>query len=235
MKNLCKYNKEISFICAKNISIFSDLSDYEIKKIIKLLNKKEYIKGDVLCIEGKVCESLFFIISGQIKISKMTTDGKEQIIYVLNQGDFFGETNLFNNIISDFTATVIKNSKIFILSKENLENIIRKDVSIAIKILRSLTKKLSETENLVKLLATKDIDSRIANMLVQLINKYGEKIDNKIIIELPLGREDMANYCGVTRETISRKLSKFEYNNIIEIEGNKKIIIKDINRLKDIQ
>ncbi len=85
---------------------------------------------------------------------------------MLNQGDFFGETNLFNNIISDFTATVIKNSKIFILSKENLENIIRKDVSIDIKILRSLTKKSSERENLVKLLATKDIDSRIANMLV---------------------------------------------------------------------
>lgn len=235
MKVLCKCNKEVDPIYARNISIFSELSDSELKNIVQLLNKKEYIKGEVLCIEGEVCENLFLIREGQIKLSKMTTDGKEQIIHILNKGEFFGETNLFDNIISGFTAMAIKNSKIFSLSKENLENILKKNAFIAIKILKVLARRLSETEDLATVLATKDVEARIASMLLEFTNKYGEIIDNNIIIKLPLNREDMANYCGVTRETISRKLSKFESDNILELQGNKKILIKDIDKLKGIQ
>ena len=70
-------------ICARNISIFSSLSDLELANIIKLVIKREYIKGEVLCREGEVSDNLFLIRDGKIKISKVTKSGKEQILHIL--------------------------------------------------------------------------------------------------------------------------------------------------------
>ena len=93
--------------------------------------------------------------------------------------------------------------------------------------------RLSALENLAQNLATNDIDARIAFLLKNLCDKYGEISNNDIIINLPLTREDMANYVGVTRETISRKLKKFEEENIIKIIGTKKIIIMNKKGLEE--
>lgn len=221
-------------ICARNISIFSALSDSELINIIKLAIKREYIKGEVLCSEGEVSDNLFLIRDGKIKISKMTKSGKEQILHILTKGDFFGEANLFDNKESTFTATAISNAKLCTLSKANLQLILEKNPEISMKILRELSHKLVETEELAKFLATKDVEARIASMLLEFSNKFGKLVNGNINIDLPLNREDMANYCGVTRETISRKLSKFENENIISLIGNKIIVIKDMNLIKSL-
>lgn len=221
-------------ICARNISIFSSLSDLELANIIKLVIKREYIKGEVLCREGEVSDNLFLIRDGKIKISKVTKSGKEQILHILTKGDFFGEANLFDDKESNFTATAISNAKVGTLSKSNLEQILKMNPQISMKILKELSHKLAETEELAKFLATKDVDARIASMLLEFSNKFGKLVDGKMHIDLPLNREDMANYCGITRETISRKLSKFENENIIELKGNKVVIIKDMDLIKDL-
>ena len=83
-------------------------------------------------------------------------------------------------------------------------------------------------EQLIQNLATNDIDSRVAYLLSELCENYGVKEkNNTILIELPISREDMANYIGVSRETISRKLKKFEEEGIIILRGTKKIIVID--------
>lgn len=221
-------------ICARHISIFSALSDSELQNIIKMVIRREYIKGEVLCREGETSDNLFLIRDGKIKLSKMTRDGKEQILHILTKGDFFGETNLFDDIASSFTATAINNAKICTLSRANLEGILKQNPEISMKILKELSHRLAETEDLAKVLATKDVEARIASMLLEFSEKYGKLVDDNIHIELPINREDMANYCGVTRETISRKLSKFESEDIINLKGNKIIIVKDIDILKDL-
>ena len=221
-------------ICARNLSIFSSLDDLELMNVIKLVIKREYIKGEVLCREGEVSDNLFLIRDGKIKISKITKSGKEQILHILTKGDFFGEANLFDNKESTFTAIAISNAKVCTLSKPNLEQILEKNPQISMKILKELSHKLTETEELAKFLATKDVDARIASMLLEFANKFGKSVDENIYIDLPLNREDMANYCGITRETISRKLSKFENENIIELRGNKVIIVKNMDLIKEL-
>ena len=82
-------------------------------------------------------------------------------------------------------------------------------------------------------LATNDIDARIAFLLKELSDKYGKNNEGNLVINLHLTREDMANYVGITRETISRKLKKFEEEGIIKIVGTKKIIIIDNEKLEE--
>ncbi len=104
--------------CAKNISIFSTLSNEELLKIVNMTEHKSFRENDVLCREGEKSDKLFLIRDGRVKICKITKEGKEQIVYVLSKGDFFGENNIFtSNNISNFSAYAITDAKICILKR----------------------------------------------------------------------------------------------------------------------
>ena len=220
-------------LCASKVPIFENLNNEELLKIVNTINHKEYAKGDVVFTEGNVANTLFFINEGKIKLYKYTKDGKEQILHVLSEGDFFGELELIKPSKYGFNSKAIIDSKICTLTKDEMKEIMMKNPEIGIKVLETVGERLSKVESLVQNLATNDVDSRMAYLLTDLMEKYGENIEKNISIELPLSREEMANFIGVTRETISRKLKKFEDEKLIKILGTKIIIVLDEEGLKN--
>ena len=104
---------------------------------------------------------------------------------------------------------------------------------IGIKLLESVGNRLASAESLVQNLATNDVDSRVAYLIHELSEKYGMMKQGKLTIKLPISREEMANYIGVTRETISRKLKKFEDEELIQLVGTKTIIIRDLEGIEE--
>jgi CRP/FNR family transcriptional regulator len=220
-------------LCASKVPIFENLNREELLEIVKTINHKEYAKNDMIFSEGDTANTLFFINEGKIKIYKNTKDGKEQILYVLSEGDFFGELHLIKPSKYGFNAKAIVDAKICTLTKDEMKEIMMKNPDISIKLLESIGERLSKVENLAQNLATNDVDSRMAYLLMDLMEKYGDASEEKVSIKLPLSREDMANYIGVTRETISRKLKKFEDEELIKIVGTKNIIILDEEGIKD--
>ena len=220
-------------LCAKKVPIFSFLSDEELKKIVEMTGHSSYKKGDKLCHEGAKSNTLYIINEGSVKISKLTKDGKEQILHILTSGDFFGELSIFsNNDIYNFDVYAISNTKICTLTKQNMDIILMNNPDISLKLLQVITKRLSDTENLAQNLATNDAEIRIAYMILEFADKYGVSTSEGLQVKIPISKEEMASYVGVTRETISRKLSVFEQLGIISHEGNKVIIIKNIDMLK---
>jgi CRP/FNR family transcriptional regulator, anaerobic regulatory protein len=220
-------------LCAKKVPIFSFLSDGELSKIVDMTGHKSYKKGDVLCTEGEKSDTLFIINEGGVKLSKLTKDGKEQIVHIYTSGDFFGELSLFStNETYNFDVFAITDLKICTLTKQHMDEILITNPAIALKLLEVITKRLTQTENLAQNLATKDAEIRIAYILLEFAEKYGVAVSQGIQVNLPINREEMANYAGVTRETISRKLTIFEELGIIAFKGTKIIIIKQLNILK---
>lgn len=220
-------------LCASKVPIFENLNNEELLEVVKTINHKEYSKGDVIFTEGNVANTLYFVNEGNIKLYKYTKDGKEQILHVLTEGEFFGELNLIKPSKYGFNSKAIVNSKICTLTKDEMKDIIMRKPEIGIKVLETMGERVAKVENLVQNLATNDVDSRLAYLLIDLMEKYGKLIEKNISIKLPLSREDMASFIGVTRETISRKLKKFEDEKLIKIIGTKNLIILDEEGLKD--
>ena len=219
--------------CLRKVSLFNSLSDEELLDIKQNIDSKEYSKGDLIFREGSNGKTLYFINEGKIKLYKYTKYGKEQILHILSDGDFFGELDLLKDSNYKFNSMALSDCKICSLSKDELKEIIMKRPEIGIKILEILAERLSNTESLVQNIASNDGDSRIAYLLIELAEKYGETIGEHISIDLPILRDDMANYTGVTRETISRKLRKFQDDKLIKVIGTKKIVILNKNALKE--
>jgi CRP/FNR family transcriptional regulator len=215
-------------LCAKKVPIFAYLSENELIKIVNMTGNRKIHKGDVILREGETSSILYIINEGKIKLSKITKAGKEQIVHILSHGDFFGEMNLFiANSSNNYNAVAITDANLCTLSKIDLEKLLLEFPNISLKILQEISKRLQDTENLAQTLATNDVEIRIAYMIGEFMDKYGVNTKKGIKIECPLSREEMANYTGVSRETISRKLKKFENLGIIELIGNKIILIKD--------
>ena len=221
-------NCKIEGPCPTKVPIFWSLSEDEILKIAKMTKHIQYKKGQVLLHEGEQSDTLFIVNSGKVKVSKYTVDGKEQILYILTSGEFFGELHLFNqDEENNFSVSAIEDTKICQLTKNDVDLIMEENSAIALKLLKALTKRLAHTENLAQNLATKDPEVRIAHMLLEFSRKFGTKKNNGILIDLPITREEVASYVGVTRETISRKFSKFEDLGLISIPSNKQLLVKN--------
>lgn len=219
--------------CAKKAPIFSVLDNEQLSDVMSMILRRKYKKGQVIFFEGDVSDKFYIINSGKIKIFKYTKEGKEQILYILSEGDFIGYRSLLKKGKIDFNAEALEDVSVCILTKDDFDNIVKKTPDISLKILESLHDRLVSLENLVQTLSTKDIEVRIASILRGFARDFGTEEPEGIVINLPLSREEMANYIGVTRETMSRKLTAMEEEGVIDLIGNKKIIIKSITALEE--
>lgn len=231
MKACCERCK--TQLCASKVSIFANLNHEELVEIVKMTGHRDYHKGETIFLEDADAKTLYLVNEGKIKIYKYTKDGKEQILHILSEGDFFGELNLFKTGKYSFNAEAITPTKLCTLTKDKMRELIIAKPEIGLKILEVIGERLAKVETLVQNLATNDVEARIAYLLLDLKDRYGRKGSQGIEIKLPLTREEMSNFTGVARETMSRKLKKFEDEGIIKLVGIKKILIIDEGRLEE--
>ena len=219
--------------CVSTVYIFSTLKEEDFRKISEVIVTRKYKKGQILFFEGDVEDKLYIVNKGKIKVYRYNKEGREQILYILSDGEFIGDMSLLKKGKFQFNAEALEDTYICTIAKDDFDRIITENPEITLKVLEVLHDRLMDLENLIQNLSTKDVEVRIASMLKSFAKDYGVKDEQGIIIDLPLNREEMANYIGVTRETISRKLTALQDEDIIELVGNKKLIIKDLDYFED--
>ncbi|HHX63090.1 MAG TPA: Crp/Fnr family transcriptional regulator [Epulopiscium sp.] len=223
--------------CAKKVSLFASLSDEELMQITGLVAQVQFSKGDLIFSEGQSFDKLYILNSGSMKVFKYNKDGKEQILYILNEGEFLGDLSLLKKGVLPFSAIALEDITLCTIHKNDFDHIIKTNPNISLKVLEYAHDRIFELENLIQTVTTKDIETRLASLLLNLSKTFGEpdaENSDQVYIHLTMSREDMANFIGVTRETISRKLSYFQSQDIIEVIGNRAILIKSLAILKDL-
>lgn len=220
--------------CASKTSLFGILEEPELKEITDKINHRTYKKGEIIFLEGEESDKLYVINHGKVKVFRYTKEGKEQILYIVSTGEFLGDLSLLKKSEFRFNAEALEDVNICELTKDDFDNVVERNPEISLKILEVLYEKIRKLENLVQSLSTKDIETRISGLLLGLIKDFGEPEGNIVRLELPLSREDMANYIGVTRETISRRLNSMQDEGILTLLGNKTIILNDIEYLEEL-
>ncbi|MBF4693514.1 Crp/Fnr family transcriptional regulator [Fusibacter ferrireducens] len=219
-------------LCINNIPLLSSLTDEEARLISQGVSSDAYKKGDVIFAQGQKANKLYIICSGKMKIFKNSLEGKEQILYILSAGDFIGAFNLLKEDEFDFNAVAIEDTQISTLEKVEFDKIVITNPQITLKIFEKAYERIIKAEALVERLSSKSPDAKIAGLLIDLVEDFGHKTENGILLELSISREEMGSYAGITRETMSRKLQLFQELGLIQLEGVKKILIYDVNKLK---
>lgn len=215
-------------ICAGKVPIFQGLNRDELRKIVTLTGQREFAKGETLVNEGTSSDTLYIINEGRVKLSKVNAQGKEQILRLLGDGDFFGELNVFGEGREvNYGAVAVIATKLCSLSGDRMKQVMAANPGIALKLVGALSRRVADTENLAQHLSSGDADSRTAFVLLELADDHGVPTDEGIRIDLPLNREELSAYAGLTRETLSRRLGAFEKAGLIRVPGPKRVLVLD--------
>lgn len=224
----CSCNsKERGKTCIEIVPIFSSLNYDEMLEVAGITNSRQYKKGEMIYMAGDRGESLFVIHKGKVKITRFSESGKEQVIRVLEPGEFMGELSLFvhENLIDN--AETLEDTTVCVINGEKLKDLMGKYPSIALKVLEELSSRLGKAENLIEHLGIHDVETRIAETLLDLANENGE-------ILLKISKGDLASHIGMSQETLSRKLSYFQDMGWIKLIGHRKILILDKESLENV-
>jgi CRP/FNR family transcriptional regulator, anaerobic regulatory protein len=204
--------------CIKKVPIFSNLTMEEMVEISMTTTQREYKKGESIYLEGEPSENLFVIHKGKVKISKLSEEGKEQIIRILHEGDFMGELSLFTQSPFMNNAEALETTSVCIVNGKELSRLIEKNPSISLKIMKELSSRLENTERLIESIGLGNVEQRVAEILLKMSDDTG-------VVNLSISKRDLAAHIGMSQETLSRKLSSFQEEGWIRQEGQRKIII----------
>ncbi|MBU5467231.1 Crp/Fnr family transcriptional regulator [Virgibacillus sp. MSJ-26] len=228
-ESCCHHNaKSKHQMCISKVPIFNHLEEEEMREILKKSSQKVFQKGEIIYHEGDPLEYLYIVHVGRVKIYKLFESGKEQLLRILEPGEFLGELALFTDKVMDSYAEAIVKSEICAIHKSDIQELMKTHPTIPLKILSEFSERLDETEYLVGQLSARDVETRTASYLVKLAEDK-----NTLSVVLPMSKKDLASYLGTTQETISRRLSYFQTKGWIEQVGHRKINILDLNALKN--
>lgn len=216
----------------RKVNLFSDLDDNLLDLVMKVIEVKSFEKNQIIFYEGDPGSALYFIKSGQVKISRILENGREIILHILGSGDIFAEVTLFQkNAIYPATAEVIEDAVIGMIRNKNLEKLVLENPQMALELIRAFTDKIMTIQERVRHLGANDAVERTIQVLLALSQGHGSKTQKGIELCVNITRQDLAALVGTTRETISRILSKLNQANVIDISG-KSIIITDFEGLR---
>lgn len=217
----------------RNVPIFSDIDENELIQIARVGVRKKYKKGNVILLEEEIGAALFVIISGKVKIIRSDEDGREVILSILGENDFFGEMALLDGLARSASVVAITKSELFMIHRRDFLKLLNDYPSVAIALLKELTMRLRKADTQIKSLSLKDATGRVANVILQLADDIGKIRKGRVEIDqLPL-QQDLANMAGTSRETISRVVHMFIRKGHLELQGDK-LIINDYEKFKSL-
>ncbi|SFE88015.1 Crp/Fnr family transcriptional regulator [Alteribacillus iranensis] len=204
--------------CIQLVPIFQNLETEEMERIASLSHVQTYDKGDMIYHAGEEENFLYIVHKGKVKVTRLMENGKEQLLRILESGDFMGELALFTKNIHDSYAESSSPTELCVITREDFQEILAKHPEISMKVLEEVSHRLSQAEKLMTQLSAQDAEIRIASYLLDLAE---EQHTNNIV--LPMSKKDIASYLGTTQETLSRKLSSMQEKGWINQKGHRHI------------
>lgn len=216
----------------KRIPIFSELGDKDLQEIRSCFISEYYARRKEIFSEGDAPDWFYIVMSGKVKVTKISSEGREIIMEVISPCDFFGGFAVLKGFPFPANAVAMEDSEILKLSRKDLLKIIDRFPSVMYSITSSLGERTRGMHETLKNIALERVESRIAALLVKLADKTGDGVDaGETVINMRITKQDMAEMVGTTVETAIRVMSRFRKSGLIA-DKNGKIAIKEMKALK---
>lgn len=210
----------------KKIDLFKNLSDEEIKELEHYLTASPFKKKEDIFTEGDAPEWFYIVLTGKVKVTKISHDGKEIILEIISPYDIFGGVAVLRNFPYPANAVAMEDSEILKISRKNLMRVVDRFPNIMYCIALQLGDRMKSSYDSLKNIALERVEARIAALLLKLGNKIGVETEEGLLIDMRLTKQDVADMVGTTVETSIRTFSKFKKEGLVA-DSDGKIIILD--------
>ena len=203
------------------VPLFSQLEPAELERVTEISRERTYPRNSVILFEDDPGDALYVVAEGQVKVVLIGEDGREVILSVLGEGEFFGEMALIDDEPRSAHVIAMEDSTLLVLRREDFQGILKQTPSIALALLRELSRRLRRVDEKVGSLVLLDVNGRVAQLLLDLAD---EAASNRITRRLT--HHTIAQMIGSSRETVSRTMRELVDKGYIEV-SRREILIRD--------
>ncbi|TPD72272.1 Crp/Fnr family transcriptional regulator [Flavobacterium microcysteis] len=211
---------------------FSSLKALNKEELLKIADcKSSYIikKGEPIFEEGENVNGIFCVRDGVCKLSKLSANGKDQIIKLVSKGELLGQRSMISDEPANLSAIALEDMEVCFIPKSEIMPLFNQNNAFSMNVMRAICGDLKEADDHVVDMAQKTVRERLAETLLHLKDTFGTHEDGSLKTQLT--REEIGSMIGTATESCIRLLSDFNKSGLIELKG-KKIFLKDIKGLK---
>ncbi len=213
----------------KKFTGLQTLNNEELKNLSDSKVTRDFKKGDIIFDEGEHLNGIYCVRYGIAKVSKLSTNGKDQIIKFVSNGEVLGQRSIIAKEPTNLRAIAVNDMSTCFIPKNIILDNLRENPSFSIDMLQNMAHELKEADDVIVNISQKSVKQRIAETLLHLEDSFG--VDNEGFMIIQLSREDISNIVGTATESCIRMLSELKKEKLITTSG-KKIKINDPNTMQ---
>jgi CRP/FNR family transcriptional regulator len=215
----------------RNVPLFRDFDAAELSEVAQLVTVKRFGKHQTIFREGDPGQTFYLVLSGSVAIVRIGVDGRETILSILKERDFFGEMSIFDTAVRAAGVRTLTDVVVGVVEREDFLALIDRSPRICRLLVIALSERLRAANKLISATSSQDIRSRLASLLLNLMQNFGESTALGTKISLRLTNQEMANMIGTTRETVNRTLNRLWDEHLIDMR-TAHVIVLDPEKLQ---
>lgn len=219
-------------LCVARVPLFQGLTYAQQVEVAGFASSVRLHAAEQVYAAGSDMSLLMVVHTGRVKIFRTSASGQEQVIRVLGPGDFIGESAFLTGVKPDHAAEALVGTELCVFRHADLSRLVEKHPSIALRMLKGVSKRLDDTETRLSSIASGNVSSRLADYLLSLPAKPG--LEGTVEVSLPLAKKDIASLLSTTPESLSRQLRRFTDSGIISQQDQGQITIIDVAALSEL-
>jgi len=217
----------------ENFNLFGGIPKDKLMELEKMTSMQETPKNEPIYFAQEPSNSIFFLKKGRVKLSRISPEGKEMIIALVNPGEVFGELAILDVMERSDFASAMDDSLICAISRDDFKAFLEKNPDLNLKISRLIGFKLRKFSERIEELVFKDAQQRVISFIINLAIDHGKKIGDEYFIKPFLKHQDIAKLTACSRQTVNSILTELRDKKLINFD-RRKLIISDMNYLKEL-
>jgi len=204
--------------------LFEGISLKERESLLEISRVRWFPRNSMLFTQGETASGFFLVISGKVKVFKISPDGKEQILHIFGPGEIVGEVPVFSGRDYPASAATLKEGDLLHIPREGFLRLAREQPQILLNMLATLSQRLRRFTVQIERLTLMEVATRLAEVLLEIAADpcSGEPG----VAELKVTKGQLANQIGTTPETLSRTLGKMSRKGIIQVDRNRVTVLQ---------
>jgi CRP-like cAMP-binding protein len=217
----------------QSLPVFSAMDAVELDDVISQATALRIPKGAAVFEQGETARAFYVLLNGRLKVMKLTPDGQQVLIRFVVPGDIYGIAKALNREDYPATATALVDSVTLAWDMAIWDDFMARHPSFARNVMQMMGQRIQEAHTRLKEMATQDVEHRVAHAVLRLVNQSGRKVEEGVLVDFPVTRQEIAEASGTTMHSVSRVLSAWENAGLVVV-GRKKVIVCDLERLSRI-
>ncbi|GHU01526.1 transcriptional regulator Crp [Betaproteobacteria bacterium] len=212
----------VSITALKTFPLFAGLSEDVLISISQAAAMRRFPRGQVVVRIGEVCDFVYIILTGSLKVAVCDDSGREAILSVLGQGEVFGEMGMFDDQVRSASVVAITATDLVMISRQEFRLLMQEHFDISWRMMCSLAQRLRKADRKIESLALMDVYGRVVGLLIEM----SEDVAGKRVVKTRISKQDIARMIGASREMVSRVMKDIVQQGQIE-ETQDGIVLSD--------